>query len=287
MQRSRQAKALSAIALCLLLAGCASWFKKPVVVKPTARAPESFGALQTANAAGDAVDRAWWTLFQDPVLNGLQAQLETGNLNLQLLSAKVRQAQASEQQALSNLRQLRELKVPVAVQSQIQADANFINAKKNLARTLELFDQGFIGVSARDEAERVFQIAQSQRNIDRQQYESLQPGGSEISLVQATVNQARAAVQTATARLRYSTIQAPRAGVLIARHVEIGDGVLPGKVLMTLSPKGVTQLVVQIDEKNIKWLKINQMSLASADAYPDKKFQTDLFTLVLILPLVL
>ena len=95
MRRSRQAKALSAIALCLLLAGCASWFKKPVVVKPTARAPESFGAPQTANAAGDAVDRAWWTLFQDPVLNGLQAQLETGNLNLQLLSAKVRQAQAS------------------------------------------------------------------------------------------------------------------------------------------------------------------------------------------------
>lgn len=103
MRRSRQAKALSAIALCLLLAGCASWFKKPVVVKPTARAPESFGAPQTANAAGDAVDRAWWTLFQDPVLNGLQAQLETGNLNLQLLSAKVRQAQASVAAAQASL----------------------------------------------------------------------------------------------------------------------------------------------------------------------------------------
>ena len=103
MRRSRQAKALSVIALCLLLAGCASWFKKPVVVKPTARAPESFGAPQTANAAGDAVDRAWWTLFQDPVLNGLQAQLETGNLNLQLLSAKVRQAQASVAAAQASL----------------------------------------------------------------------------------------------------------------------------------------------------------------------------------------
>jgi HlyD family secretion protein len=192
------------------------------------------------------------------------------------LHSALRQAQASEQQALSNLRQLRELRVPLAVQSQIQADANFTNAKKNLARTLELFDKGFIGVSARDEAERVFQIAQSQRNIDRQQFDSLQPGGSEIALLQATVNQARAAVETAAARLRYSKIQAPRAGILIARHVEIGDGVLPGKVLMTLSPKGVTQLVVQIDEKNIKWLKINQMSLASADAFPDKKFHARL-----------
>jgi HlyD family secretion protein len=114
------------------------------------------------------------TVFDVPVLEG--QTVEKGQLLIGLenteLHAALRQAQASEQQALSNLRQLRELKVPVAVQSQIQADANFINAKKNLARTLELFDQGFIGVSARDEAERVFQIAQSQRNIDRQQYKS-------------------------------------------------------------------------------------------------------------------
>jgi HlyD family secretion protein len=218
------------------------------------------------------------TVSDVPVVEG--QSVEKGQLLIALenteLHSALRQAQASEQQALSNLRQLRELKAPVAVQLQIQADANFANAKNNLARTLELFHKGFIGAAARDESERAFQIAQSQRNIDRQQYESLQPGGSEMSLVQATVNQANAAVQTATARLRYSTIQAPRAGVLIARHVEIGDGVLPGKVLMTLSPKGVMQLVVQIDEKNIKWLQINQMALASADAFPDKKFQAQL-----------
>jgi HlyD family secretion protein len=211
------------------------------------------------------------TVSDVPVVEG--QSVEKGQLLIALenteLHSALRQAQASEQQALSNLRQLRELKAPVAVQLQIQADANFANAKNNLARTLELFHKGFIGAAARDESERAFQI-------DRQQYESLQPGGSEMSLVQATVNQARAAVQTATARLRYSTIQAPRAGILIARHVEIGDGVLPGKVLMTLSPKGVMQLVVQIDEKNIKWLQINQMALASADAFPDKKFQAQL-----------
>jgi len=102
-QRSGQAQAFSAVVLCLLLTGCGSWFKKTAVPKPTARAPESFGALQTAHAAGDAVDRAWWTLFQDPVLNGLQTQLETGNLNLQLLSAKVRQAQASVAAAQASL----------------------------------------------------------------------------------------------------------------------------------------------------------------------------------------
>ena len=82
-----------------------------------------------------------------PVLEG--QTVEKGQLLIALenteLHSALRQAQASEQQALSNLRQLRELKAPVAVQTQMQADANFVSAKNNLARTLELFDKGFIG----------------------------------------------------------------------------------------------------------------------------------------------
>ncbi len=218
------------------------------------------------------------TVSDVPVLEG--QTVEKGELLIALenteLHSALLQAQASEEQAISNLRQVRELKAPVAVQTQIQADANFTNAKNNLSRMLELFDKGFIGAAARDEAERVFQIAQSQRAIDQKQYASLQPGGSEMALALATVKQAHAAVETANSRLRYSTIQAPRAGILIARSVEVGDGVVPGKVLMALSPKGSIQLVLQIDEKNIKWLHLNQMALASADAFPDKKFQAQL-----------
>ena len=218
------------------------------------------------------------TVSDIPVLEG--QTVEKGQLLITLenteMQSALRQAQASEQQALSNLRQLQELKAPIAVQTQIQADANFANAKNNRARTLELFDKGFIGVAARDEAERAFLIAQSQRNIDLQQSASLRPGGSEMALAQATVNQAHASVEVVMARLRYSKIQAPRAGTLIARSVEVGDGVIPGKVLMALSPKGATQLVLQIDEKNIKWLKINQMALGSAEAFPDTRFQAKL-----------
>ncbi len=74
------------------------------------------------------------TVSDVPVLEG--QTVEKGQLLIALenteLHSALRQAQASEQQALSNLRQLRELKAPVAVQLQIQADANFANAKNNL-----------------------------------------------------------------------------------------------------------------------------------------------------------
>jgi HlyD family secretion protein len=44
---------------------------------------------------------------------------------------------------------------------------------------------------------------------------------------------------------------------------------------MVLSPAGVTQLVVQIDEKNLSALKLGQPALGSADAYPDQRFPAE------------
>lgn len=208
---------------------------------------------------------------QDVVKGQLLIHLENTELH-----AALRQAQASEQLALSNLRQLREVKTPIAIQTHVQAEVNFNSAKKNLERILELYAQGFVGATVKDEAERAFQIAKSQLQIGQQQLVSLEPGGSELALAQATINQAHAATESAEARLRYSIIQAPKSGTLIMRNVEAGDGVVPGKILMSLSPTGDIQLLVQIDEKNIKWLHVNQMALVSADAYPNQKFQAQL-----------
>ncbi|NQW67224.1 MAG: TolC family protein, partial [Burkholderiales bacterium] len=104
MKNRQTGYSYAVVLLCLSLAGCGSWFKLPAANQaPTVRVPEAFGAAQNPVLAGDAVDRAWWTLFQDPVLDDLQQQLEAGNLNLQVLSAKVRQAQASVAAAQASL----------------------------------------------------------------------------------------------------------------------------------------------------------------------------------------
>ena len=50
----------------------------------------------------------------------------------------------------------------------------------------------------------------------------------------------------------------------------------PGKVLLTLSPRGRTQLVIEIDEKNLGLLATGQEALASADAYPQQRFPATL-----------
>ena len=186
--------------------------------------------------------------------------------------ANLAQAAAAEQLAASNLRVLSELKQPLADQAVAQAQFNLRSAQRNAARAQDLHAQGFYGAAAAEEAQRALDMAQAQLTIAAHQRASLQTAGAETASAQASLRQAQAAWQTAQARLRYSRISAPVDGIVMARHVEAGDGVQPGKVLLVLSPLGAMQLVLQIDEKNLKWLHAGQNARASADAFAEQAF---------------
>ena len=188
------------------------------------------------------------------------------------LQANLAQATAAEQLAASNMRLLSELKQPLADQAVAQAQLNVRSAQRNAARAQELYAQGFYGAAATEEAQRALDLAQTQVTIAAHQRASLQSQGAETASAQAGLRQAQAASQTAQARLRYSRISAPVDGIVMARNVEAGDGVQPGKVLLVLSPQGAMQLVLQIDEKNLKWLQTGQSAWASADAFAEQKF---------------
>jgi HlyD family secretion protein len=170
-------------------------------------------------------------------------------------------AMAAVAQARSRVRQLQDLSEPVAAQAQVQAESNLRTAEKNGARTEALFERGFVGQAAKDEAER--------------QLVSVQSKGSEVANAQAALQQALAGVEAAKARMAYTRIVAPRAGTLISRNVEMGEGVQAGKVLLVLSPEGLAELVVQLDEKNMKWVRLGQSAVVSADAYPDQLFKAE------------
>ena len=192
------------------------------------------------------------------------------------LVASVRQAELAVTQAQAKLRQLREVQAPLAEQAMHQAQVNQDAATRALQRTQDLFDKGFIGQAALDESARAEQVMRSQLKSTQQQLNSARAGGSDMAVADSALSQAQAGAELARARLRYSKVLAPVAGTLIARSVEPGDAVQPGKVLMVLSPAGETQLVVQIDEKHLNLLKIGQTAQVSADAYPDQRFTAEL-----------
>ena len=202
--------------------------------------------------------------------------VKAGDLLIELegaeLTAAGRQADVAVVQAQARLRQLQEVQAPVAAQTLRQAQVSLDNARAVQARNQELFSKGFISQAALDDARKTVDLADAQMRTTQKQLEGKSVTGSDRALAEADVASARASAQAARARAGYAAITAPMAGTLIARNVEVGDVVQPGKLLMTLSPRGATQIVVQIDEKNLALLALGQGALASADAYAVQRF---------------
>lgn len=227
----------------------------------------SIGAVLTERVARIPVD-------EGQTVRGGDVLIELDDRNERAAYA---QAQAAVAQGEAKLRQLREVALPAAEQSLRQAEANLRLARAQYERNLELKAKGFISDSALDDAKRNLDVAESQQNAARLQVQSNAPTGSDYLIAQSALTQARAALAAAAARLEQTVIRAPSGGVLIARNVEPGDVVQPGKELMVLAPAGETQIVVSIDEKNLAQLRIGQKALASADAYPRERFAAELF----------
>lgn len=214
------------------------------------------------------------TVLRVPVREGQEVQ--AGDVLVELnpaeAQAAAQQAEAALAQARAQLRQLRELQQPQAEQALRQAQATLDNAQAAAQRSEDLFSQGFVGQAARDDARRSLALADAQWRSARKALEALDPSGSQVALGEAAVSSAQANAAAALARLSYTRVRAPQGGQLIARNVEPGDVVQAGKLLMTLSPQGPTQLVAEVDEKNLRLLQVGQPALASADAYAQRRF---------------
>ena len=85
---------LTSIALAVLASGCAVG---PTYVRPSAPTSATYkeAAGWVVAAPADALDRgAWWALFDDPLLNELEQQVEVSNQNVAAATAAYAQAQA-------------------------------------------------------------------------------------------------------------------------------------------------------------------------------------------------
>lgn len=188
------------------------------------------------------------------------------------LKADLVQAQGAVAQAEAHMRQLEELTLPTARQALKEAQATLLNAQQTISRTSQLTRAGFATRVALDAAQKELDVARTQVRTAELQVYTASLSGSDYVTGQTQLTQARANRDTAVSRLGYATISAPRAGVLISRSVERGSVVQAGNTLMVLAPDGETQLVLQIDERNLAKLVLAQKAVASADAYAEQRF---------------
>ena len=120
-----------------------------------------------------------------------------------------------------------------------QAAAQRRAAEQTEGRIVTLFRQGWVTRAARDQAV-------------------------------ANADAARAAQQTASARLDQLVIRAEIAGIVTRRDVEPGELATPTRVLMQLGEPGLIRVTATVDERDIARVRVGQDAVMSSDAWPGR-----------------
>jgi HlyD family secretion protein len=196
-------------------------------------------------------------------------------------AAALRQAQGRVAEAAARLEQVRGVAGREAAEALHQAEVRVAQAEQDLARARQLGEAGSVPRQAAEDAERSLALARSQRESAAAQAASA--GGADVRLAVAAVSQAEAARAVAASRLAETEIRAPAPGLVVAREVEPGDVVQPGKEVLAMTADGALELTAPVDEKNLALLRVGQAAQASADAFSGQVFDA---TLAFIAPAV-
>lgn len=271
---------LVVLVLALLAGAALLWMQRPVEVEvvqvryaPLVRTLQFAArveALSRVEVGSTVTGRVEQVLVREgePVRAGaVLVQLETAELR-----AALAQAQAALVQAQARLAGLRSTGRGTAQAAVAQAQAARDAAQSEFERVGQLVAQGFLSASRQDEARRARDVAAAQLASARAQAQAIGESGTEVSQAQAQQALARAGIDAAKARLAQTQLRAPANAVVLARMVEPGQIVQPGKALLALALEGPTRLSAQVDERFLDQLAIDQPASVLADAYPGRRF---------------
>jgi HlyD family secretion protein len=276
-RRSVLAVAAIGVVLASLLAWW--WLRAPRVAALTLQVAPLVRTLQFSArvAAASRVDvgaTVTGRVLQVAVTEG--ASVKQGDLLLRLesdeLQAALAQAQASERQAVARLGGLRSTGRGSAEAALAQTDSVLLAAQAELQRTRDLVAQGFLSPARLDEVQRNLAVAQAQQAGARAQRAANADAGTEVQQAQAQLALAHSATAAARARLAQAVLSAPADAKVLARMVEPGQIVQPGRALLTLALTGAPQLAAQADERFLEQLQVGQSASVVADAFPGQRF---------------
>ncbi len=130
-------------------------------------------------------------------------------------------------------------------------EAELKEAKQNLIRFNALFKRGIISRSELDSAQMKYDLAFSQ------------------------IKKSEADLQYAEALLENTYIRAPFSGKIVRRFLDPGETITLEKLLPIVTIADVSKIIVraEIDETDIRKVKVGQPAVITADAYPGEKFK--------------
>lgn len=159
---------------------------------------------------------------------------------------------------------------------QVLNDAKADLAQKQLdyTRAETLYEQQVGSQQARDQAETNLKRAQATAARAKQQYDETLEGTrpEQLDVNRAAVAQAQQKLRMSRIDLNYSTLRAPKNGVILVRQAELGEVVAPNTPVVTLGDLDHVWLRAYISETDLGKIHFGQAAAIRTDSYPGRTF---------------
>ncbi|HEY7183035.1 MAG TPA: efflux RND transporter periplasmic adaptor subunit, partial [Blastocatellia bacterium] len=188
-----------------------------------------------------------------------QALIEIDNRDA---NAQLQKAGAGLRQAQEGLAEV-EQATAAAKSAQAAADANKRLADSTYARYQALFERKSISPQEFDEAKAKRETAEAEARRAADTLKMLAAKGRQAL---AQIDQAKADVANAQIFVSYARIASPIAGVVVAKHTEVGSTATPGTPLLTIEDGSRYRLEVAVEESQLGKIRMGQRARLRIDA---------------------
>jgi HlyD family secretion protein len=191
---------------------------------------------------------------------------------VRLDEATVRSREAELDLALAGSRTQ---EIRAAEQVMLDARADLELKKIEFQRNQTLYEKDEVSAELRDISATNLKRAEATYERNRQTYDQTVEGTrkEQIAIDRANVSAARRNVDLSRIRLDYTSLYAPKSGVITVRQAELGEVMLPNTPVVTIADIDHLWLRGYVSETDLGKVRWGQSAVVTTDTFPGKAFK--------------
>ena len=188
----------------------------------------------------------------------------------------LKQAEASYSLAKSRYDEIVNTTCPTSQEQYRQAQLATQELQEEVIRYERLFSQKAISQDMLEEARHQLELQQSTTEIQKKFMESCAEGGAKRETALAEMKSAQAKIDLLKNRLDKHTIYSPLTGIIIQQYKSLGEYAMVGESLFTIAEKDSKYIEIELDERNLPLIKLNQPVYISTEFAPENKIKGEI-----------
>jgi len=185
----------------------------------------------------------------------------------------LKQAEASYTLAQSRYDEIVNTTCPTSREQYHQATLSEDELQKKAEKYQTLYDQKAISLEKLEEVKHQLELQQSNTLIQKNFMESCAEGGAKRETAQAEMKAAQARIDLLKNNLKKHTILSPLDGIILQKYKSPGEYAMIGEGLFTIAKQDSKYVEIELDERNLPRISLNQTVSISTEFAPENKIQ--------------